>query len=134
MPSSVDFWKHAALFVDDQAVEQMEERLAQFIESASTLDFGDLESAGVLRFVRSQVFKLAADCLQKSKDKLITSAYFYELSESLQTLLHQVSTMALLLLPCIIIMVIVVVKFFIAAKVTQKFWSEMELVSCQVII
>lgn len=69
----------------------MEERLAQFVESASSLDFGDLESAGALRFVQGQVVKLAADCLQKSKDKLITSAYFYELSENLQTLLGHVS-------------------------------------------
>lgn len=69
----------------------MEERLAQFIESASSLDFDDLESAGVLRFVRSHVVKLAVDCLQRSKDKLISSAYFYELSENLQTLLSNVS-------------------------------------------
>jgi len=97
----------------------MEERLTQFIESASTLDFGDLESAGVLRFVRSHIVKLAADCLQKSKDKLITSAYFYELSESLQTLLHQVSTTALISLSNLCDYLV----YFIASKGAQKFWS-----------
>ena len=31
------------------------------------------------------------DCLQRSRDKLISSAYFYELSENLQALLNDVS-------------------------------------------
>ena len=69
----------------------MEERLAQFTDANSVLEVSDAESAGVVRFVHNQVVKLAEDCLQKSRDKLITSSYFYELSENLQTLLFDVS-------------------------------------------
>jgi len=32
---------------------------------------------------------MARDCLQKSEDKLITSRYFYEMSENLEKLLAQ---------------------------------------------
>lgn len=73
----------------------MEERLAQFVEGGAATAClgaaaGDYECAGALHFVHTQVIKLAADCLQRSKDKLISSAYFYELSENLQTLLYDV--------------------------------------------
>jgi microtubule-associated serine/threonine kinase len=58
-----------------KAVEQMEERLAQFVEANSSPDIpGDVEAAGALRFAHNQVIKLADDCLQKSRDKLVTSA------------------------------------------------------------
>jgi microtubule-associated serine/threonine kinase len=33
---------------------------------------------------------MARDCLQKSEEKLITSRYFYEMSENLEKLLTQV--------------------------------------------
>ena len=34
---------------------------------------------------------MAKDCLQKSRDKLITSHYFYEMTENLEKLLTEVS-------------------------------------------
>ena len=68
----------------------MEERLSQFIEAGLTPDVDLDAAAGALRFAHHQVVKLAEDCLQKSRDQLLSSAYFYELSESLQTLLNDV--------------------------------------------
>ena len=38
-------------------------------------------------FFFPQVLELAKDCLQKSQEKLVTSHYFYELSENLERLL-----------------------------------------------
>jgi len=73
-----------------QAVEQMEERLSQFIEAGLTPDVDLDAAAGALRFAHHQVVKLAEDCLHKSRDQLLSSAYFYELSENLQTLLNDV--------------------------------------------
>jgi len=75
-----------------KAVDQMEERLTQFIEASTAsaslaMLEGDVECTGTLRFVHNQVIKMATDCLQQSKDKRLTSSYFYELSENLQTLL-----------------------------------------------
>ena len=35
---------------------------------------------------------MAKDCLQKSQEKVITSRYFYELSENLEKLLTEVRT------------------------------------------
>jgi len=70
----------------------MEERLSQFIEAGLTPDV-DVDAAaatGALRFAHHQVVKLAEDCLHKSRDQLLSSAYFYELSENLQTLLNDV--------------------------------------------
>jgi len=68
----------------------MEERLSQFIEAGLTPDVDLDAAAGALRFAHHQVVKLAQDCLRKSRDQLLSSAYFYELSESLQTLLNDV--------------------------------------------
>jgi len=74
-----------------QAVEQMDERLSQFIDVGLTPDVTELDAAaGALRFAHHQVVKLAEDCLHKSRDQLLSSAYFYELSENLQTLLNDV--------------------------------------------
>ena len=70
----------------------MEERLRQFVQSNARLDSDELESDGTARFVHHQVVELARDCLHKSEDKLISSAYFFELSENLEKLLHDVST------------------------------------------
>ena len=74
-----------------QAVEQMEERLQQFIDRNMRLDSEELESDGTARFIHHQIIELARDCLQKSQDKMISSAYFYELSEHMERLLVDVS-------------------------------------------
>jgi len=71
----------------------MEERLTQFIEvgaASAYLGTQDVECAGALHFVHNQVVKLATDCLRQAHDKLLSSAYFYEMSENLQTLLYDV--------------------------------------------
>jgi len=74
-----------------KAVEQMEERLSQFIDAGLAPDVMDVDAAtGALRFAHHQVVKLAEDCLDKSRDQLLSSAYFYELSENLQTLINDV--------------------------------------------
>ena len=69
----------------------MEERLRQFVASMDRLELEQLESDGTARFVHHQVVELARDCLHKSEEKMISSAYFYELSENLEKLLHDVS-------------------------------------------
>ncbi|CAG0880561.1 unnamed protein product [Darwinula stevensoni] len=68
-----------------KATQQMEERLANFIETHEGAEFSD----GVIRFVHHQVLEMARDCLMKSQEKLITSSYFYELSENLEKLLTE---------------------------------------------
>ena len=73
-----------------QAVEQMEERLSQFIDS-NILDELDTELDGAARFVQHQVVELARDCLAKSVSKHISTSYFLELSDNLEQLLHDVS-------------------------------------------
>ena len=47
------------------------------------------DSIAIVRFVHHQTLEMARDCLQKSEDKLITSRYFYEMSENLEKLLSQ---------------------------------------------
>merc|ERR1719211_756473 len=47
------------------------------------------DSIAIVRFVHHQTIEMARDCLQKSEDKLITSRYFYEMSENLEKLLTQ---------------------------------------------
>ncbi|XP_022226103.2 microtubule-associated serine/threonine-protein kinase 1 [Drosophila obscura] len=71
-----------------KATQQMEERLKHFIQenkSAACSSFRD--SQPIVRFVHHQVLEMARDCLHKSQAKLITSKYFYELSENLERLL-----------------------------------------------
>nr|XP_045608658.1 microtubule-associated serine/threonine-protein kinase 3-like isoform X21 [Procambarus clarkii] len=75
-----------------KATQQMEERLNTFIEVNKVLEVegsSDIAQDGVAiaRFVHHQVIEMAKDCLQKSQEKLITSRYFYELSENLEKLL-----------------------------------------------
>lgn len=48
------------------------------------------DGVAIARFVHHQVIEMAKDCLQKSQEKLITSRYFYELSENLEKLLCEV--------------------------------------------
>lgn len=73
----------------------MEERLQTFIEDKRSLEeqgFTDIapDAVAIARFVHHQVIEMAKDCLQKSNEKLITSRYFYELSENLEKLLTEV--------------------------------------------
>merc|ERR1719491_2026988 len=77
-----------------KATKQMEERLRNFI--LSNQNFVDSEtseisadSIAIVRFVHHQTLVMARDCLQKSEEKLITSRYFYEMSENLEKLLTQ---------------------------------------------
>ncbi|KAG1702074.1 Microtubule-associated serine/threonine-protein kinase 2 [Nymphon striatum] len=72
-----------------KATQQMEEKLQQFIDNNSKLQHSDLASDAVAHFVHHQVLELAGDCLQKSKEKLITSRYFFEMTESLDKLLNE---------------------------------------------
>lgn len=73
-----------------QATAQMEERLAEFISSSAPDKVMPLAD-GVLSFIHHQVIELARDCLDKSREGLITSRYFYELQENLETLHQDVS-------------------------------------------
>ncbi|XP_018565731.1 microtubule-associated serine/threonine-protein kinase 3 isoform X3 [Anoplophora glabripennis] len=73
-----------------KATQQMEERLTNFIEENKTFDFGeDCDYLPIVRFVHHQVLEMARDCLHKSQTKLITSRYFYEMSENLERLLTE---------------------------------------------
>ncbi|XP_069498396.1 microtubule-associated serine/threonine-protein kinase 2-like isoform X3 [Ambystoma mexicanum] len=70
-----------------KATAQMEERLAEFTASNAPENVLPLAD-GVLSFIHHQVIELARDCLDKSRDGLITSRYFYELQENLEKLLQ----------------------------------------------
>ncbi|XP_018024683.1 microtubule-associated serine/threonine-protein kinase 2-like isoform X2 [Hyalella azteca] len=78
-----------------KATQQMEERLDKFIQSHASLDLDAQDETlppdgvAIARFVHNQVTQMARDCLQKSQEKLITSRYFYELSENLEKLLSE---------------------------------------------
>ena len=65
----------------------MDSRLTKFVENEGELPMDDmLMSDGTASFVHHQVLELARDCLLKSEEKMISSAYFYELSENLERL------------------------------------------------
>ncbi|XP_029023714.1 microtubule-associated serine/threonine-protein kinase 1 isoform X2 [Betta splendens] len=70
-----------------KATAQMEERLAEFIQSYSPESVLPLAD-GVLSFIHHQIAELSRDCLTKSREGLITSVYFCELQENLEKLLH----------------------------------------------
>ncbi|XP_062564671.1 microtubule-associated serine/threonine-protein kinase 3 isoform X2 [Armigeres subalbatus] len=71
-----------------KATQQMEERLSHFInENKTILNDSARVSQPIVRFVHHQVLEMARDCLHKSHAKLITSRYFYEMSENLERLL-----------------------------------------------
>ncbi|XP_012277351.1 microtubule-associated serine/threonine-protein kinase 3 isoform X2 [Orussus abietinus] len=78
-----------------KATQQMEERLTNFINENKEIDEYEVvthmaqDSLPILRFVHHQVIEMARDCLQKSQEKLITSRYFYEMSENLEHLLME---------------------------------------------
>lgn len=89
--STLDPWHDVdPRLVFNQATAQMEERLAEFIQSYSPESVLPLAD-GVLSFIHHQVAELARDCLTKSREGLITSVYFCELQENLEKLLHDVS-------------------------------------------
>ncbi|XP_059490819.1 microtubule-associated serine/threonine-protein kinase 3 isoform X3 [Neocloeon triangulifer] len=80
-----------------KATQQMEERLNGFIndnKSWEATSEGRTEEippdcVPIVRFVHHQVVEMARDCLQKSEERLITSRYFYEMSENLEKLLSE---------------------------------------------
>lgn len=68
----------------------MEERLAELLSSSAPDKVCPLAD-GVLSFIHHQLIELSRDCLEKSREDLITSRYFYELQENLEKLLQDVS-------------------------------------------
>ncbi|XP_036969310.1 microtubule-associated serine/threonine-protein kinase 2 isoform X5 [Acanthopagrus latus] len=70
-----------------KATAQMEERLAELLSSSAPEKVCPLAD-GVLSFIHHQLIELSRDCLEKSREGLITSRYFYELQESLEKLLQ----------------------------------------------
>lgn len=76
----------------------MEERLAELLYSSAPDKVCPLAD-GVLSFIHHQLIELSRDCLEKSREGLITSRYFYELQENLEKLLQDVSP-TVYSLPC----------------------------------
>jgi len=78
-----------------KATQQMEERLKNFILDHERLSEPsedvtiDHDSVAIVRFVHHQLLEMARDCLLKSTERLVTSRYFYEMSENLEKLLVQ---------------------------------------------
>ncbi|PSN47850.1 hypothetical protein C0J52_01244 [Blattella germanica] len=78
-----------------KATQIMEERLQSFINDNKSLDARESyenmpkDSIPIVRFVHHQVIEMARDCLQKSEEKLVSSRYFYEMSENLERLLSE---------------------------------------------
>ncbi|KAL7287339.1 hypothetical protein TKK_0018462 [Trichogramma kaykai] len=78
-----------------KATQQMEERLTSFINDNKDVDEYDVvsqmapDSLPILRFVHHQIIEMARDCLHKSQEKLITTRYFYEMTENLERLLME---------------------------------------------
>lgn len=69
-----------------KATKQMEEKLLKFIEdNRIDADVGSLKDA-VACFGHRQIIEIARDCYDRSRDNLITSEYFVDLSESLERL------------------------------------------------
>ncbi|XP_053575370.1 microtubule-associated serine/threonine-protein kinase 1 [Bombina bombina] len=69
-----------------KATAQMEDRLRMFISNFSPENVLPLAD-GVLNFIHHQIVELARDCLSRSTEGLITSAYFYQLQDNLEKLL-----------------------------------------------
>ncbi|XP_056262560.1 microtubule-associated serine/threonine-protein kinase 1-like isoform X2 [Pseudoliparis swirei] len=70
-----------------KATAQMEGRLAEFLQAFSPENVLPLAD-GVLSFIHHQIAELSRDCLEKSREGLITSVYFFELQENLEKLLQ----------------------------------------------
>ncbi|NXA24354.1 MAST4 kinase, partial [Ibidorhyncha struthersii] len=71
-----------------KATAQMEERLQDIITNHSPENVLPLAD-GVLSFTHHQITELARDCLDKSRQGLITSRYFLELQQKLDKLLQE---------------------------------------------
>ncbi|KFD50184.1 hypothetical protein M513_08929 [Trichuris suis] len=90
-----------------KAKRQMEEQLSAFIkenciDASSMLANNEpskqllsIISDGCARFVHHQIVELASDCLTKSEQDLISSAYFYEMTENLQCILEEAKVKAI---------------------------------------
>lgn len=79
-----------------KATAQMEERIQEIIlhnSPESVLPLAD----GVLSFAHHQIIELARDCLEKSRQGLITSRYFCELTDKLERLFQEVGSRFLFL-------------------------------------
>lgn len=70
------------------AINQMNEKLEKFIQDNLEL-IPEIASDAVTRFVHHQAIEMAKDCLQKSKDELLTSHYFHEMSDGLEKLMYE---------------------------------------------
>ncbi|XP_044132901.1 microtubule-associated serine/threonine-protein kinase 1 [Bufo gargarizans] len=70
-----------------KATAQMEDRLRVFISNFSPESVLPLAD-GVLNFIHHQIVELARDCLTRSTEGMITSAYFYQLQDNLDKLLQ----------------------------------------------
>eukprot|EP00062_Callorhinchus_milii_P021087 gi/632977430/ref/XP_007905339.1/ PREDICTED: microtubule-associated serine/threonine-protein kinase 1 [Callorhinchus milii] len=70
-----------------KATAQMEERLQEFFTVNAPENVLPLAD-GVLSFIHHQIIEMSRDCLDKSREGLITSRYFYELQENLEKLLQ----------------------------------------------
>uniref|UniRef100_A0A9J7XJI1 non-specific serine/threonine protein kinase n=1 Tax=Cyprinus carpio carpio TaxID=630221 RepID=A0A9J7XJI1_CYPCA len=71
-----------------KATAQMEGRLLAVIADYSP-DSAPPLADGVLGFIQHQLVELVRDCLEKSRKGLITSCYFVELQEKLESFLHE---------------------------------------------
>ena len=80
----------------------MEERLKAFVEENASVESSEAtagaegsnepipaDAIAIVRFVQHQVIELGRDCLQKSEQGLITSRYFYDMSDNLERLLTE---------------------------------------------
>lgn len=75
-----------------KATKQMEEKLTKFIDdNRLDADVDSLKDA-VACFGQRQIIEMARDCYEKSRDKLITSEYFIDISENLEKLHLDCST------------------------------------------
>ena len=72
-----------------KASQEMEDKLEKFFQDNQLTD---VANDPVTSFVHHQVLEMAKDCLSRSKEKLLTTHYFYEMSENLEKLLLEVST------------------------------------------
>lgn len=69
-----------------KATKQMEERLVEFIDdNRIDADIDSMKDA-VACFGHRHIIEIAKDCYEKSRDKLITSEYFIDISENLEKL------------------------------------------------
>lgn len=69
-----------------KATKQMEEKLLSFIEDNRLDAGGEAPTDAVACFGQRQIIEMARDCFEKSRDKLITSEYFIDISENLEKL------------------------------------------------